>query len=210
MKRTGTQPLKLFGYVRVSTKGQVKAPGGVKAQEEQIKKWCQLQGHKLLKFHSDPGISSIDKRPGFEKLLSELKAKKADGVVVTKLDRFGRSVQDLVIHINQLESQGQHFVSVGDSIDTSTANGRLMFHILAAFAEFEREVIRERMRAGRARAEKMGKLTHRPRKLLTDPKQLEEMRKLYGEKKVSAAALARIYNVSRPTMYKRLRELGLV
>jgi len=130
-------------------------------------------------------------------------------VVVTKLDRFGRSVQDLVIHINRLESQGQHFVSVGDSIDTSTANGRLMFHILAAFAEFERDIIRERMKAGRARAEKMGKLTHRPRKLLTDPKQLEEIQKLHFEKKVSAASLARVYGVSRPTMDKRLKEMEL-
>lgn len=210
MKRTGAKPLKLFGYVRVSTKGQVKAPGGVKAQEEQIRKWCELQGHKLLKIHGDPGISSIDKRPGFERMMRELEEKKAEGVVVTKLDRFGRSVQDLVLHISRLESQGQHFISIGDSIDTSTANGRLMFHILAAFAEFEREIIRERMKAGRVRAEKMGKLTHRPRKLLTDPKQLEEIRKLHFEKKVSAASLARIYGVSRPTMNKRLKELGAV
>ncbi|MBI1741880.1 recombinase family protein [Candidatus Acetothermia bacterium] len=200
--------LKLFGYIRVSTKGQVKAPGGLRAQEEQIRKWCELQGHKLLKLHSDPGISSIDKRPAFEKMLKELEAKKADGVVVTKLDRFGRSVQDLVLHINQLQDRMQHFISVGDNIDTSTPNGRLLFHILAAFAEFEREIIRERMKAGRARAEKMGKLTHRPRKLLTDPKQLEEIKKLHFEKKVSAASLARVYGVSRPTMNKRLREMG--
>jgi DNA invertase Pin-like site-specific DNA recombinase len=210
MKRTGTQSLKLFGYVRVSTKGQVKAPGGIKAQEEQITKWCELQGHKLLKIHSDPGISSIDKRPGFEKMMKELELKKADGVVVTKLDRFGRSVQDLVLQINNLQAHGQHFVSVGDNIDTSTPNGRLLFHILAAFAEFERDIIGERMKAGRARAEKMGKLTHRPRKLLTDPKQLEEIKKLHFEKKVSAASLARIYGVSRPTMDKRLKEMDAI
>jgi len=207
MKRTHAQPLKLFGYVRVSTKGQVKTPGGIKAQEEQIKKWCEVHGHKLLKIHSDPGISSIDKRPGFEKMMKELEVKKAEGVVVTKLDRFGRSVQDLVLHISQLQSEEQHFISIGDSLDTSTANGRLLFHILAAFAEFERDIIRERMKAGRARAEKMGKLTHRPRKLLTDPKQLEEIRKLHFEKKVSAASLARVYGVSRPTMDKRLKEM---
>jgi len=209
MKRTDTKSLKLLGYVRVSTKGQVKTPGGIKAQEEQIKKWCEVHSHKLLKIHSDPGISSIDKRPGFEKMMKELEAKKAEGVVVTKLDRFGRSVQDLVLHISKLQSEEQHFISIGDSLDTSTANGRLLFHILAAFAEFERDIIRERMKAGRARAEKLGKLTHRPRKLLTDPKQLDEIKRLHFEKKVSAASLARVYGVSRPTMDKRLKEMEL-
>lgn len=130
-------------------------------------------------------------------------------MVVTKLDRFGRSVQDLVVHISKLQDRGQHFISIGDSIDTSTANGRLMFHILAAFAEFEREVIRERMRAGRIRANEMGKVTHRPRTLLTDQVQLEELKTLYG-KQVSVASLARIFDVSRPTLYKRLKEMGIL
>jgi DNA invertase Pin-like site-specific DNA recombinase len=202
--------LQLFGYVRVSTKGQVRAPGGLQAQEEQIRKWCQVHQHTLVTIHRDPGVSAIDRRPGFERLMKELLAKKADGVVVTKLDRFGRSVQDLVQHIGTLQDRKQHFISISDSLDTSTPNGRLLFHILAAFAQFEREIIAERTRAGRARAKAMGKVIHRPRKLLTDPKQLEELKQLYLKKKVSASALARIFEVSRPTVYKRLKEMGAV
>lgn len=203
-----TANLKLFGYSRVSTKAQVNAPGGLTAQDEKIEQWCKLEGHELLKIFHDPGISSIDRRPGFEDLMEQLGEKKSQGVVVTKLDRFGRSVQDLVVHIGNLQDEGQHFISIGDNINTSTPNGRLLFHILAAFAEFEREIIRERMRAGRARAQALGKVTHRPRRLLTDPKQLAELKALY-DKKVSVASLARIFDVSRPTLYKRLKELGI-
>lgn len=205
--RPKDQKLTLLGYARVSTPGQVSTAGGLKAQEERIKKWCEAQGHKLLKIHKDPGVSALDQRPGFERLMKELQEKKADGVVVTKLDRFGRSVQDLVQHTIALQDRGQHFISIGDSIDTSTPNGRLLFHILAAFAEFEREIIRERMLTGRKRAEELGKLTHRPRKLLTDPEQLKELQKLY-RRSVSVASLARIFEVSRPTVYTRLKELG--
>ena len=104
--------LKLFGYARVSTKGQVATPGGLKAQEDKLRQWCKLHGHELVQIHRDPGVSSIDHRPGFERLIRELEEQKAQGVVVTKLDRFGRSVQDLVVHISQLQDRGQHLIEI--------------------------------------------------------------------------------------------------
>jgi DNA invertase Pin-like site-specific DNA recombinase len=198
--------LKLLGYTRVSTKNQVDAPGGLNAQVEKLRKWCKLQGHQLVDIYTDAGVSSIDKRPAFERLMEDLAKGKADGVVVTKLDRFGRSVQDLVLHTGALEDRNQHFISIGDSIDTSTPNGRLLFHVLAAFAEFERETIRERMQAGRKRAEEMGTITHRPRTKLIDENDLKQLQRLYN-RGVSIASLARIFEVSRGTIYKRLVEM---
>jgi len=203
-----SKELRLFGYIRVSTKGQIKAPGGIKSQKEMIEKWAKLHKHDLVKVYSDAGVSAIDRRRAFEKMMAALENKETDGVVVTKLDRFGRSVQDLVSHIMAIQNRGQHFISIGDSIDTSTAGGRLYFHILAAFAEFEREIIRERMAAGRKRAEEKGKITHRPRNKLIDPEQLKKLRELY-ERKVSISALAKIFKVSRPTVLRRLREMGV-
>jgi len=199
----------LFGYVRVSTPRQVKSPGGIDAQKEMIEKWCDLHDHNLVKIYSDPGRSTIGKRPQFEKLVKALEAEDAEGVVVTKLDRFGRSVQDLVFHTTQLESRDQHFISIGDSIDTSTHHGRLHFHIMAAFAEFERENIKERMTMGRKRAEENGVVTHRPKSKLIDPDEIEQLKELHG-KRVSISAMARIFEVSRSTMYRRMRELDLI
>lgn len=125
--------------------------------------------------------------------------------MVTKLDRWGRSVKDLVTSIDQLHRWGVNFISIGDSIDTSTPNGRLLFHVLSAFAEFEREVIRERLTAGRERARAEGKTLHRPRKNLD----MREIRRLYVDVGLSANAIAKIMGVSHGTIISRLREMGI-
>lgn len=100
-------------------------------------------------------------------------------------------------HENQL-------ISVGDSIDTSSSNGKLLFHILSAIAEYERELLIKRTKAGRALAERQAKVCHRPRKEI-DPKVLREMKR----KGVSHQMMARTLGVSRATILKRLDELGL-
>ena len=127
-----------------------------------------------------------------------------EAVVVTKLDRWGRSVKDLVTSIDELKRCGVHFISIKDNLDTSTPNGRLLFHILSAFAEFEWEIIRERMEAGRERARLQGKILHRPQKKLDE----REIKRLY-ELGLSARSVGKIMGVSHNTILSRLREMGV-
>jgi DNA invertase Pin-like site-specific DNA recombinase len=123
---------------------------------------------------------------------------------VAKLDRLGRSVRDLANIAEELSRAGKQLISVGDSIDTSSSNGKLLFHILSAIAEYERELLIERTKAGRALAERQGKVCHRPRKEI-DPKVLREMKR----KGISHRMMAKTLGVSRATILKRLDELGL-
>jgi DNA invertase Pin-like site-specific DNA recombinase len=142
----------------------------------------------------------------FEKLFQRLIAPNSnlDGLIVAKLDRLGRSVKDLAEIAAELHQHKKQLISVADNIDTSTPNGKLLFHILSAIAEYERELLIERTKAGRALAEKEGKICHRPRKPL-DEKTLRQLK----AKGVSHRAIAKALGISRSTLLRRLDELGL-
>jgi putative DNA-invertase from lambdoid prophage Rac len=147
-------------YARVSTnnKGQ-----DVDMQLIDMRKSIESKGWGLFKEYVDRGVSgSKSSRPQLDKLMRDASEKKFDAVLVWKLDRFGRSVRHLVNAIAELESFGVAFISLKDSIDLTTAQGRLMFQIIAAMAEFERELIRERVKAGMANARTKGKQIGRP------------------------------------------------
>jgi len=128
-----------------------------------MRKQIESKGWNLFKEYVDRGVSgSKSSRPQLDKLMRDAADKKFDAVLVWKLDRFGRSVRHLVNAIAELESFGVAFISLKDSIDLTTAQGRLMFQIIAAMAEFERELIRERVKAGMANARTKGKQIGRP------------------------------------------------
>lgn len=109
---------------------------------------------------------SVD-RPNFQKMMDLVEKGKINLIVFTKLDRLARSLQDLLNITSKLERREVKFIVVEQNLDTSTSQGKLLFHILGAFAEFERTIIRERMEAGRKKAEitgtKSGKPCHRPK-----------------------------------------------
>jgi putative DNA-invertase from lambdoid prophage Rac len=152
--------MKIAVYARVSTnnKGQ-----DVDMQLIDMRKSIESKGWNLFHEYVDRGISgSKSSRPQLDKLMRDASEKKFDAVLVWKLDRFGRSVRHLVNAIAELESFGVSFISLKDSIDLTTAQGRLMFQIIAAMAEFERELIRERVKAGMANARTKGKQIGRP------------------------------------------------
>ncbi|MEO0228326.1 MAG: recombinase family protein [candidate division WOR-3 bacterium] len=195
--------LRCFGYARVSTIKQIEAPGGIKAQVDKIKRFCQMQGWQLLKVFKDEGVSALDERPAFNQLMKAIANKEADAVIVTRLDRLGRSVLDLVSTVTEFQRQGCQFIAIEQAIDTTRAEGRLLFNILSAFAEFEREIIRERMLAGRMRAREQGVIDHRPK--LNIP--LEELKDLYFNRKLSVSACAKYFRCSRMTIYDRLKEI---
>jgi len=151
--------MRIAVYAPVSTnKGQ-----DVDMQLIDMRKSIESKGSTLTKEYVDRGISgSKSSRPQLDKLMKDAADRKFDAVLVWKLDRFGRSVRHLVNAIAELESYGVAFISLKDSIDLTTAQGRLMFQIIAAMAEFERELIRERVKAGMANARTKGKQIGRP------------------------------------------------
>ncbi len=123
--------------------------------------------YEVLNFEDFAVSGKSTERKDFLKMMELCDKKKIDMILFTKLDRLARSLQDLLNTASRLDSDGVKFVVVEQNLDTSTSQGKLLFHILGAFAEFERTIIRERMEAGRRKAElvgtKSGKPCHRPK-----------------------------------------------
>ena len=125
-----------------------------------------------------------------------------DTLVVWRLDRLGRSLSDLVKIIGDLEREGITFESLSEKIDTGSASGKLQFHVFAALAEFERNLIRERTLAGLTAARARGRVGGRPAKL--NAKQIREIKTLLTDPAVKVTDIAERYGVSRTTLYKRV------
>ena len=143
---TQKKSLKIVGlYVRVSTLNQVDRDS-LKTQEERLKAYCAANGIKEFKIYKDAGLSAKDtKRPALEELMMDIKGGKIDGVLVIKLDRITRSIADL-LHLTEFFNRyNVKFVSITESIDTSSAMGRAMQNLLGIFAQLEREVTAERV-----------------------------------------------------------------
>lgn len=167
--------------------------------------------YEILDF-SDYAISGKDtERAELQKMLELVDKSKIDIVIFTKLDRLARSLQDLLNLTCRFEEKGVQFIVVEQHLDTTTAQGKLLFQIIGAFSEFERSMIRERLEAGRRKAEiigtKSGKPCHRPRvdiddagvkyKFYTQKKSMTQIAKDYG---VSITPIRRILNeVERKT-----------
>jgi len=137
---------KALGYVRVSTLKQIKGHS-LDYQKSAIEKHCEIKNIKLVKIYTDKGLSGYKFRPNFERMMKNLKG--IDYVITHSITRFGRSTQDLLYHIQNLENQGIKFVSVKENFDISTKTGKLLLGMLALIAEFEGQSIKERMEAGR-------------------------------------------------------------
>jgi DNA invertase Pin-like site-specific DNA recombinase len=122
--------------------------------------------------------------------------------VVWRLDRLGRSLADLVKIISDLEREGITFESLGEKIDTGSASGKLQFHVFAALAEFERNLIRERTLAGLSAARARGRVGGRKPKL--SEQQIREIKSLLSDPTAHVNDIAKRYGVSRKTLYKRV------
>jgi DNA invertase Pin-like site-specific DNA recombinase len=197
--------LKLIGYLRVSTVRQRADGYSLQAQRQAIQRYCNSLGYQLLGLEEE-SESAVKARPVFHKLLERVLNSDGsiDGLIVAKLDRLGRSVKDLADIASLLREKDKQLISVHDHIDTSSSNGKLLFHILSAIAEYERELLIERTKAGRALAEKKGVICHRPRKPLS-----AEMLKELKQRGVSHRKMAQLLQVSKSTVLRRLDELGL-
>jgi DNA invertase Pin-like site-specific DNA recombinase len=179
---------RLVGYARVSTGQQDPA------MQVAALKAAGVDGRRI---YTDVMSGRRDDRPGLRRCLAALQ--EGDTLVVWKLDRLGRSVQHLVKVVNDLSSRGVGFRSLTESIDTTTNGGRLIFHVFAAIAEFERDLIAERTQEGLKQALANGHKPGRPRALTGEQAALA--RQMHEDGK-PVAQIARVLGVSRPTIYR--------
>jgi len=142
-------------YARCSTHDKGQDP---ELQLVPLREYCQRRGLTITGEYVDNGISGTkDHRPQLDRLLDAARKRQVDLLVVWKLDRFGRNLKQLVNALEELASLGVGFISYQDNLDLTTPQGRLMFHIIGSMAEFERELIKERVKAGLENARRKGK-----------------------------------------------------
>jgi len=132
-------------------------------QLRELREYCARRRFEIAAEYIDSGISgSKERRPQLDKLWAAAKRRKFDAVVVYRYDRFARSLRQLINALEEFRALGIEFVSLHEGVDTATPNGRLIFGIFASIAEFERELIRDRVRSGIASARAKGKRIGRP------------------------------------------------
>lgn len=180
-----------IGYARVSTQEQ-----NLDLQRDALK---QADCKRII---VDEASGSLANRPGLIKLKDALR--EGDTLVVWRLDRLGRSLKHLIEFIYDLEIRKIGFKSLQEAIDTTTSTGKLVFHIFGALAEFERNLIKERSKAGLDAARVRGRLGGRPKKLNGSKRQL--VVEMYKDRKTTVKDICQIVRISKPTLYKYLQK----
>ncbi len=180
-------------YGRISTRyhGQK-----VETQLMPLREYAERRGLQVVAEYVDNGVSGTkDTRPELDKLMKAARARRFDGVLVYKFDRFGRSISHLIRALEEFQSLGVEFISLTEAVDTSTPTGKLMFAMLTAFGEFERSLIVERINSGLDRAVKQGKKLGRPSRIVDRDRVLAmrseglSIRKIARELKVSVGKI---------------------
>lgn len=186
-----------IGYAGVSTKDQdlslqidaLEDAGCERIYEEQI-------------------TGSTKERPELQKMLEQIR--EGDVIIIWKLDRLARSLKDLVSLVNEIQEKGAGLNSLHDHIDTTTPHGKFTFHIFAAMAEFERDIIRERTNAGLASARARGRKGGRPKGLSKKAQNTAIIaEKLYEEGELTIKEICEQLSISKMTLYNYLRYRGV-
>jgi DNA invertase Pin-like site-specific DNA recombinase len=180
----------LIGYARVSTHDQT-----LNLQRDALEK------AGCTKIFTDVISGAKTERKGLDEVLSYVRT--GDNLVVWRLDRLGRSLQHLITTMTDLEQRGIGFKSLTENIDTTTSGGKLIFHIFGALAEFERNLIQERTKAGLIAARARGRTGGRP-KVLTG-RQLSIAQSLYDDPKTSIVEICQTLKVSKATLYRAIQ-----
>jgi DNA invertase Pin-like site-specific DNA recombinase len=183
----------LLGYARVSTTDQ--------QPHLQVD---ALTAAGCYRVFTETASGARADRPILDQVLDQLRP--GDTLVVWKLDRLGRSLRHLVNTVTGLADRGIGFRSLQEAIDTTTPGGKLIFHVFAALAEFERDLIRERTSAGLAAARARGRHGGRP-SVMTVPK-LQVAREMYASGRYTVGAIAKTLGVSRASIYRHLTRTG--
>ena len=184
-------------YARVSTHDQQT----LNMQIQSMQKYAKARQWKVVKEVSEIG-SGAKERPERDALIKSARRRELDIIVVWKLDRWGRSVTDLLQTLRELNEVGVGFVSITEALDLTTASGRAMAGLLAIFSEFEREILRERVKAGIAHARSQGKPHGRPNFTF---KYAVKVRQLFGEG-LSKSKISRQLKLSRTSVRRILEQ----
>ncbi len=179
----------LLGYARVSTTDQ-----------DAALQLDALNAAGCYRVFVDTMSGSLERRPELDKLLDQLRP--GDTLVVWRLDRLGRSIRHLIDQLHVLADRGVGFRSLQETIDTTSPGGRLVFHVFAALAEFERDLIRERTNAGLQAARARGRRGGRPPQLTAN--QVRTARRMYEQQDMTVAQIGQVLGVSRTTIYRTL------
>jgi DNA invertase Pin-like site-specific DNA recombinase len=193
--RQAKTPFRVGLYARVSTQDQQTLP----MQSRAMREYAAKRGWVIAMHVKEVG-SGASQRQRREKLLEAARRREIDVVVVWRLDRWGRSVADLVATLQELSHLGVGFVSLTEALDLTTPAGRAMAGLLAVFAEFEHEILRERVRAGLAHARQNGKRLGRP---VTAARKQPQVLKLFA-KGISKAEIARRLAIGRTSVRRML------
>jgi len=189
-------------YARCSTHDKGQDP---ELQLAPLREYCQRRGFTVAGEYIDNGVSGMkDRRPQLDRLLESARKRQVDLIIVWKLDRLGRSLKHLITILDEFKALDIGFVSYQDNLDFSTPSGRLMFHLLGAFAEFERDLIKERVKAGIFNAKAKGKKIGR-RPLTPAVAQKVVSLKMEG---LSYRTISRKLNVSIGSVHKTLLNSG--
>ena len=183
-------------YARVSTFDQSTA-----MQLSALREYIERRAWQAAGEYIDEGVSgSRERRPALHRLMADARRRAFDSGVVFRFDRFARSVSHLARALDEFRALGIEFVSLHEAVDTSTPMGRAMFHIAGAFAEFEREIIRERVKAGLASAKRRGRKVGRPRAVVNVQEVLAR-----ASQGFSGREIAKCTGISEATVRRLLR-----
>jgi len=213
---TQNKPLAAI-YIRVSTQDQAQHGFSLDAQEESLINYAKVLGYEIFKIYRDEGKSAKNlNRPEMIELLKDAEQKKFQAIFIYKLDRFSRSLKDLILTIDKLKDWNIDFISLQDKIETASASGKLMFQIIGAFAEFERNIIGDRTKFGMERkAKEGGFITKAPKgyklinkELIIDKEESEKIKKIFEEflnSNISLTQLAKKNNLTTTGIIKLLK-----
>ena len=191
--------LRVATYSRVSTQKREQKP---EVQTGELRRYCKARGFKITHEIVDRASGGGDDRPGLKQLLKLVRAREVDAVAVVKLDRLFRSLKHLVNTLSEFEALGVKFIATRDQVDLTTPAGRMFVQILGSLAEFERELIRDRILLGLDHARRSGKQLGRPRK-----NDYAAVKKLRGEG-LSYQAIERKLSLSSGAVWRALQPLA--
>lgn len=195
-------------YIRVSTDEQFRTGLSLKAQESVLKAYTRVMGFKIFKIYKESGKSAktITGRPILKSMLRDAELGKFNAIFIYRLDRFSRSLKDLIETIERLKEWNIEFISYQDKIETTSASGKLIFHIMSAFAEFERNITGERTKFTMKRSAEKGMIVTRApfgykisnKKLIPSDNsyQVEKMFLEFVGSKISLTKLSKKYGLS--------------